>query len=170
MGWGEVESESFFGWNSERPRKTIGLCCLTIARELPRGTHLPWVPTLCTDKLYKMWGGKVRVNPTWVKTLGFHQTAHIYKFCCENWTAHIEICWESESWNEKQKHNLNLKHKLNRNKTKQMLQGKWKWDTYYIYKFCCELWTAHVVLLRYWTGVKCIDNKLTNNTGHLRTG
>ena len=131
----------------------------------------PWLEWCnCTDKLYKMWGGKVRVNPTWVKTLGFHQTAHIYKFCCENWTAHIEICWESESWNEKQKHNLNLRHKLNRNKTKQMLQGKWKWDTYYIYKFCCELWTAHVVLLRYWTGVKCIDNKLTNNTGHLRTG
>ena len=63
MGWGEVESESFFGWNSERPRKTIGLCCLTIARELPRGTHLPWVPTFCTDKLYKMWGGKVRELP-----------------------------------------------------------------------------------------------------------
>ena len=53
---GEIESESIkkIGWNSERPRKTSGLCCLIIARELPRGTHLPWVPTLCTDKLYKM--------------------------------------------------------------------------------------------------------------------
>ena len=46
----------FFGWNSERPRKTIGLCCLTIARELPRGTHLPWVPTLCTENCTKCEG------------------------------------------------------------------------------------------------------------------
>ena len=63
----------------------------------------PLIPTLCTDKLYKKWGGRARVNPTWVKTPGFHQTSHIsfspsyisfihlsiYKFCCESWTAHI---------------------------------------------------------------------------------
>ena len=112
------------GWNSERSRKTSGLCCLTIARELPRGTHLPWVPTLCTDKLYKMWGGKVRVNPTWVKTLGFHQTAHIYKFCCENRTAHLEICkrkWELE-WKNTTKAKTQTKTKQNKN-----WQEKWKW-------------------------------------------
>ena len=169
MGWGEVESESFLDGILKGPGKQLVCVAWQSLESYPGALTSPGSPH-CAQKTVQNVRGKVRVNPTWVKTLGFHQTAHIYKFCCENWTAHIEICWESESWNEKQKHNLNLKHKLNRNKTKQMLQGKWKWDTYYIYKFCCELWTAHVVLLRYWTGVKCIDNKLTNNTGHLRTG
>ena len=37
----------------------------------------PLIPTFCTDKLYKRWGGRARVNPTWVKTPGVHQTSHI---------------------------------------------------------------------------------------------
>jgi len=105
--WHLKQTKEWFGYRGELkkdfwvgilkgPRKLV-LCCLIIARELPRGTHLPWIPTLCTDELYKMGGEKVRVNPTWVKTPGFHQTAHIYKLSCENWTAHIQIYWESES-------------------------------------------------------------------------
>ena len=35
------------------PRKRF-LCSLMKARELPRGTHLPGVPTMCTALLYKL--------------------------------------------------------------------------------------------------------------------
>ena len=150
----EINSQIWVAGIMKGPGKP-GLCCLIIARELPRGTHLPWVPTLCTDKLYKMWGGKVRVNPTWVKTLGFHQTAQqIYKFGCENRTANLEIYqrkWKLECKTTKTQQKRKRQHKLKQNKTK-------------IYKESES--GLHINLLRYWTGIECINDKLTNNTSN----
>ena len=40
----ETNTKEWFGWNSERPRKTSALCCLVIAGELPRGTRPPFDP------------------------------------------------------------------------------------------------------------------------------
>ena len=68
------------------PRKRV-LCSLMKARELPRGTHLPWVPTMCTALLYKLWGRRWEWTPPGRKPQSSTKQTPIYKFCCEIWTA-----------------------------------------------------------------------------------
>ena len=49
-----------------------------IVRKPPKGTHLPWVLTMCTGRQYKMRGGKDRRTPPKWSFLDFHQAV-----CCE---------------------------------------------------------------------------------------
>ena len=111
-GWGDRKWEyKMLDGILKGPGKLV-LCCLMIARELPRGTHLPWFPTLCTDKLYKMWGGKWEWIPPGWRPWAFAKQ-HTYINFAVKPEQYIEICWESESWNERQKHTLNKNENTN---------------------------------------------------------
>ena len=50
---GEIRNVKVWVGIPKGPRKRV-LCSLTKARELPRGTHLPGFPTMCTALLYKL--------------------------------------------------------------------------------------------------------------------
>ena len=50
---GEIRKVKVWVGILKGPRKRV-LCSLMKARELPRGTHLPGVPTMCTALLYKL--------------------------------------------------------------------------------------------------------------------
>ena len=52
---GEIRKVKVWVGILKGPRKRV-LCSLMKARELPRGTHLPGFPTMCTALLYKLWG------------------------------------------------------------------------------------------------------------------
>ena len=59
---GEIRKVKVWVGILKGPRKRV-LCSLMKARELPSGTHLPWVPTMCTALLYKLWGRRWKWTP-----------------------------------------------------------------------------------------------------------
>ena len=102
------------------PGKLV-LCCLIIVREPPRGTHFPWAPTLCTDKLYKMWGGKVRELPLGETSRLLPNSTHIQILLWKLNSTYINLL---RKWKLRWK--IKTKHRHKQNSTYINLLRKWK--------------------------------------------